>query len=149
MNIRRCAFKFNHVLGTIERCLPSEVHGVTRELRNAIIKNDMYCTSPVFYTISGFNNETKEADYTFHVSLNCPINLKENDKFFYIDNLYFDDALMLRHADLDEDIETSYKVLKEAADKLGVELVEPFYNVYLDVYGEGIIDIYAPIKKGD
>jgi hypothetical protein len=38
-------------------------------------------------------------------------------------------------------------LLRAGAKALKFELEEPFYNIYLDVYGEGIIDVYSPIVK--
>jgi hypothetical protein len=57
------------------------------------------------------------------------------------------DGLIFRHADLDEPIEESYDLLRAAAQAHHITLQEPFINIYLDVYGDGIIDIYAPIIK--
>jgi len=48
---------------------------------------------------------------------------------------------------LDDDIDQSYEWLRICAESNQLKLMEPFYHIYLDVYGEGIVDIFAPIAQ--
>lgn len=38
-------------------------------------------------------------------------------------------------------------LLRKTAGNYNLKLVEPFYNIYSDVFGDGVIDVYAPIEK--
>jgi effector-binding domain-containing protein len=145
MRIKRCPLVFNNVISTKVTCKTSEWHNSAIDLRNAVIKNGLYGIGPIIYQIANFNKQQNEAEYTFYLPINAPIKMSENDKYNFYETWKFDDGLVLRHADLEEDIIDSYEMLKACADANKLKLLEPFYNIYLDVYGDGIIDIYAPI----
>ncbi len=147
MKIKRCPIIFQNVISTSTRCKTNEWHITAREFRNAIIKNGLYSTGPIIYKISHFDESLNEADYTFYIPINTPLEMEDNDKYCFYELWKFDDGLAFRHADLDDDLEVSYELLQAAAKANKFELEESFYHIYLDVYGEGIIDIYAPIVK--
>ena len=88
--------------------------------------------------------------FCLYIPINTEIEMEANDKYEFIKEMKFNDGLTLRHADLDDDIETeTYDTLRAAAGNYRLKLIEPFYNIYLDVYGDGIIDVYAPIQGAD
>ncbi|WHY85844.1 DUF5085 family protein [Neobacillus novalis] len=147
MNIKRKPVVFHNVISAIATCKSDEWFVSAVELRNAVIKSGLYGTGPVIYQFAGYNPKTDMADYTFYLPVSAPIELGENEKYQFFPEWKFEDGLVLRHADLEEDLEESYEVLRACADELHYELQEPFYHIYLDVYGGGIIDIYAPITK--
>jgi len=149
MKLKRSPLTFHHVLSTTRKCKTNEWHLIAKELRNAVILNGLYATGPVIYQVANFSKEANEAEYTFYMPVNAPVDMPENDKFAYQEVFEIKDGLVFRHADLDEDIEVSYDAIKLAADANQFKLQEPFYNIYLDVYGGGIIDIYAPIVGED
>jgi Domain of unknown function (DUF5085) len=135
------------VISTTARCKTDEWYHTAREFRNAIIKNGLYSTGPLIFKVSKFDKSANEAEYSFYLPVNEPLKIENNDKYRFYDSWKFDDGLTLRHADLDEDIEETYELLRAGAEAFKFELEEPFYNIYLDVYGEGIIDVYSPIIK--
>ncbi|WP_257349846.1 DUF5085 domain-containing protein [Pseudalkalibacillus decolorationis] len=147
MKIKRAPIAFHNVISTTSRCKTDEWFYTAREFRNAIIKNGLYCTGPLIFKISNFDKTANEADYTFYLPVNVPLQIDKNDKYRFYEEWKFDDGLTLRHADLDDDIEESNELLRASAEAFKLELEEPFYNIYLDVYGDGIIDIYSPIVK--
>ncbi|WP_243291285.1 DUF5085 domain-containing protein [Bacillus sp. FJAT-47783] len=147
MKIKRCPIVFHNVISTTARCKTDEWYITARDFRNAIIKNGLYSTGPVMYKVTNFDKSANEADYSFYLPINMPLQMDENDQYSFDEIWKFDDGLTLRHADLDDDIEDSYELLRASAKAYKFELEEPFYNIYLDVYGDGIIDIYAPIVK--
>lgn len=149
MKVKRSPVTFHNVISTKSRSKVSEWHQTAKDFRNAIIRNDLYSTGPIIYQVSNFSKETQEADYTFYIPVNAPVKMTENDRFEFTSVLEFEDGLSFRHADLDEDIEIAYDLLREVAEAHELELEEPFYNIYLDVYGSGIIDVYAPVVKVD
>ena len=148
--MKRTSLVFHNVLQAKNRkCKADEWDLYARELRNAVIRNELYATGPVFYQVSNFNEDTMEGDYSFYVPVNVPINMPENDQYHFFETFEYKDGLLYRFTDFDEDIEVAYEFMKAAAEELNLTLKEPFYNIYLDVYGEGIIDIYAPIIGGE
>ncbi|WP_338470832.1 DUF5085 family protein [Niallia sp. XMNu-256] len=150
MTIKRTSLVFHNVIQTKNTsCKVDEWPLIARDLRNHVIKNGLYATGPVFYQVSHFNKEQHEAEYTFYVPVNAPVNIPENSQYQFTELLQYKDGLLFRLTDMEADIEIAYEFLKAAAQDLNLTLQEPFYNIYLDVYGEGIIDIFAPILGED
>ncbi|THF73929.1 DUF5085 domain-containing protein [Cohnella fermenti] len=147
MKIKRCPVVLHNVISTKARCRIDEWDVPARELRNAIVKNGLYGTGPIVYQVYGYDPSSEEADYVFMLPVSQPINMPENGKFGFVREWEHQDGFVLRHADPDDDIEQSYEILRACAHANQVRLQEPFYHIYLDVYGEGIIDIYAPIAQ--
>lgn len=147
MKIKRCPLIFNNVISTQVRCQKDEWHLAAREFRNAIIKNQLYATGPVIYQITNIPDVSDEAIFHFYLPINEAVDMPGNDKYSFHAEWKFEDGLVIRHADLDEEMEPSYELLRLTAASFELELQEPFFNIYLDVYGTGIIDIYAPIVK--
>lgn len=147
MKIKRGPITFNNVISASTQCNIQEWYHAARDIRNAVIKNGLYGTGPVIYQTSEYDAATNEAIFTFYLPVNMPVQMPDNEKYRFIDQLKFDDGLVLRHADLDESTADSYELLRVCAQTQQLVLQEPFYNIFLDVYGGGIIDIYAPIVK--
>ncbi|GKU77590.1 DUF5085 family protein [Paenibacillus sp. L3-i20] len=147
MHIRRCPIMFNNVISAKVTSPTDQWHEGVKGIRNAIIRNGLYGTGPVMYQIGNVDEQTNEAEYTFFIPVSEPIEMKENDEYSFEEKWLVQDALVYRHADLDEDIEDSYALLRACAEANELTLQEPFYNIYLDVFGGGLIDICAPILK--
>jgi len=147
MKIKRSPIKFNNVLSYTSVCKITEWHHAASQLRNSVIKNGLYGTGPIIFQVSQLNETAQEAEYTFHMPVNAPVKLSDDSPFHFTEQMSFDDGLLVRHADLDESMDESYGLLYACAKSNDVVLQEPFFNIYLDVYGDGIIDVYAPIKK--
>jgi len=147
MRIRRSPLIFNNVISTTASCKEDEWHIVARDLRNAVIKNGLYGTGPIIYQVSAIDGSSDEMTYTFYLPVNEKIEMPENDKYRFTERLEMKDGLVFRHADVDDDLEESYQLIRGAAHTSNLVLLEPFYNIYLDVYGGGLIDIYAPILE--
>lgn len=148
MKIRRCPLVFNNVISANLKCKVDDWYELAAEFRNRIIRSGLYVTGPVIYKYENFNNIDDDVNFTFYLPVNEPINMAKNDIFNFYKLWKIEDGLAIRHADLDEDIEEDNKILKACAIANKCKLQEPFYNIYLDVYGGGIIDIYAPIVEG-
>lgn len=146
MMMKRCPLIFDNVLSAKAICRSDEWYNMALDLRNAVIKNGLYGTGPVIYQMSKEDTDGR-SEYTFYLPVNAPIQMVSNDKYAFYEKWKFDDGLVLRHADLSEDIGESYSIIRAYAEEYNLILEEPFYNIYLDVYGGGIVDIYAPILK--
>jgi effector-binding domain-containing protein len=149
MKIKRAPLIFHHVLSSTVKAFPEEWDLIARDFRNAIIKNGLYTTGPIFYQVPDFTTDANDVPmkFTFFAPVNEAVQIPPNEKYQYHDVLEFKDGLVLRHADMDEEVEESYAALHACAEQNGLTLQEPFYNIYLDVFGGGIMDIYAPIIK--
>ena len=146
MIIKRTSVHFHNVLSTSAICKKSDWHLVARELRNAVISNGLYATGPVIYQVKSAAGE-EDAEYSFYLPVNATLEMPDNDQYQFHEKWGYEDGLSFRHSDLDEEVEPSYEMMKDAAEENGFKLQEPFYNIYLEVYGGGIIDIFAPIVK--
>lgn len=147
MEIRRSSLKFNNVLCAKTRSSVKDWHKDAQELRNAVIKNGLYATGPIFYKVENFNREEGQGDYSFYIPVNNRLKIKDNSKYTFYNHFLIEDGLALKHVDLDENLEESYEIIRACAKAQNFQVKEPFYNIYLEVYGSGIIDIFAPIKE--
>lgn len=146
MNIRRCPIQFHNVLSAKTTCSTEEWMLSAREMRNSVIRSGLYGTGPIIYQMDNRNPEKNEAEYSLYLPVSQSVTLKDNDTFSFDEVWRFEDTLVYRHADLEDDIEESYDLLRTCAKAYELELVEPFYHIYLDVYGDGILDIFAPVR---
>lgn len=147
MKIKRCPIIFHNVISTTVDCKRSEWHRVVQATRNAILLQDLYSTGPVIYQAAQTEEQNDDVKLTLYMPVNRSVKLQDNSRFKFEETMICEDGLVLRHADLDDDIELSYEWLRICAESHQFKLMEPFYHIYLDVYGEGMIDIYAPIAK--
>lgn len=144
MRIRRSPIIFHNVISTKATCSNQEWPQVARDLRNVVLKNGLYGTGPVMYEVE-LAEDQENLDYTFYIPINEKIELNTNDKYYFTEKLEFEDGLVVRHADMEEPLESSYDIIKMTAEAMKLKLRDNFLNIHLDVYGGSIIDIYAPI----
>ena len=114
-------------------------------MRTFVINNDLYPTGPIFYTVQDQENK-EEKIFTVYMPINAQIKLTKDSELHFIEKFEVKAGLQFRHLDVEEPLLSSNMLLKACADENKLELVEPFYNIFLDVYGEGVIDVFAPIK---
>lgn len=148
MKIKRCPIIFNNIISAQITAKPDEWLECAQGLRNAIIRNGLYGTGPVMYQAGTVDSETNKVEYNFYIPVSEPVSMEKNEQYQFEESWVVQDSLVLRHADLDEDIEESYALLRACAEANQLTLQEPFYNIYLDVFGGGVIDICAPILEG-
>ena len=55
--------------------------------------------------------------------------------------------MKVRHTELEDDINATEKFLELVATKNSLKLKKPYYYVYLPVYQEYVIDIWAEVEK--
>lgn len=150
MKIKRNPLVFHNIMSTKTVCRKDGWVDYARDFRNAIVQNGYYATGPVIYTVEEVEKENDMCRIGIYIPIDRELEMIPNDKYQFTKEMKFKDGLTLRHADPDEDIETeTYDVLRSAAENYNIRLKEPFYNIYLEVYGEAIIDVYAPIEEAD
>ncbi|RXZ83825.1 hypothetical protein EBB07_05460 [Paenibacillaceae bacterium] len=83
--------------------------------------------------------------HTFYVPISEEVDTQGLQEYTFYSQMVYEDGLLFRHSDSEESLEVSYEMLRMAAAEYGLTLKEPFFNSYIHVYGEAVIDIYAPI----
>jgi len=147
MKIRRCPIVLHNVVSAKSNMRLDEWHDGIIGIRNAVIRNELYGVGPVMYQVDQVNLEEETAEFTYYIPVNQQVVLNETNEYGFDESWQVEDALVFRHADLDDDISESYALLRACAEANELTLQEPFYNIYLDVFGGGVIDICAPIVK--
>lgn len=109
-----------------------------------VLESDNFSNGPLIYTREK-NPDGKTEHCVFMRPLGVPATVSGKDNFSFETRLQIKKCLMVRHADVNEDIEISCNFLREYAKENGIQLKEPFYFVMLDLYGDIIQDIYAPV----
>ena len=146
MRIKRLPILFQNVLGMKVTCSQEEWYAYAQSIRNNVILNDLYAIGPISFQVEETNEELDEIKITFYQPVSEELHVDNEDEFFYQKELYFEDGLLVRCVDLDE-IEEMYELLDLASKELKVKLQQPYLHIYLNVYGEGMMDIFAPIVK--
>lgn len=145
MKIKRSPVVFYNVLSVNITTHVADWHEGAKEFRNRILMQGFYATGPTIFQVQEVNEETEMAKITFSVPINEPVELDNSEKYNFQERFYFEDTLVIRHADLDEDINEAYELLTLCAQELNLNINSDFYNIYLDVYGDGFIDVFIPI----
>lgn len=148
MRAKRGRFEFNNVIGYKVNCSVKEWVKHIAVFKAAIIANDVCTTGPIIV----HGNFSKNNDETSDVIIYAPIHrevemLGENKDFFFTKSLVIEDTIKVRHTDLEDDVEATEKFLELVAAKNEVKLKKPYYYVYLPVYQEYVIDIWAEVEK--
>lgn len=150
MSIKRGKLEFQNVLSINVRCTMYNYMGKVELFKKFIEDNNLLITGPF---ILKWNRETEE-DVESLVKIMIPIHQRVNlegkslDVYGFEDNFIQQDGLKIRSADVNDmdEVSVSEKMLELVADKMEVELLKPYYYIYLPVYGDYVVDIYAPIK---
>jgi len=148
MVVKRGRFEFNNVIGLKVNSNAKDWLKHMAILKGAIIANDVCATGPII--IQG--NLNQEVEDTNEAILYAPINREvemkgDNTDFFFNKKLVIEDTIKVRHTELEDDIEATEKFLELIAAKNSLKLKKPYYYVYLPVYQEYVIDIWAEIEK--
>lgn len=148
MKIKRTPIIFHNVISCTKTCKIEEWHQLAKELRNSIVSSGLYGTGPIIYQVSGLNLDVGEADYSFYIPVNAPVEMEKNEDYHFTETLKFTDGLLLRHADLDEDIEESYAVLRSCAESYQLTLEEPFtISIWTSTEMELLISLLRSLRR--
>ena len=149
MSIRRCALMFENVVSRSGQGSYEKWQDQIVQFRNSIIKNELYATGPIFYKISKMEND--EYKYTIYVPVNEKLNINDKDKedYEFTERFFIKDGLTMKDYGFEDDLEDTDRILRECAENHNLKLTEEFYHISIDVYGEKIIQTYAPIKEGE
>lgn len=144
MKIKNKSLELNNLLSIEQVCKKDEVVKLMAELKKFIIDNDLYPTGPVVYQILDEGKESRNT-YKVYIPINASVKLSSDSQLEFINRISLESSLSCRVVD-EEDLEMSKELLKLCAEQSDKRLIEPFYYVYLDGYGDPIFDIFAEIQ---
>ncbi|MDB2104748.1 DUF5085 family protein [Clostridium paraputrificum] len=144
MKIKNKSLELNNLLAIEQVCKKDEVVKLMAELKKFIIDNDLYPTGPVVYQILDERQESRNT-YKVYIPINASVKLSSDSQLEFINRISLESSLSCRVVD-EEDLEMSKELLKLCAEQSDKRLIEPFYYVYLDGYGDPIFDIFSEIQ---
>lgn len=152
MGIKRGKLEFQNVLSINTRCNMNNWKDRVETFKKFILDNDLFTTGPIILRWE----EAVEGDTDSNVCIMLPIYQRLNlsakvlEVYGFKETLCIEDGLKIRNVDLDEEegqgMKATQTIIEIIAEKVGVELVKPYYYIYLPVYGEYVVDVFAPIK---
>lgn len=148
MAVTRGKLEFQNVMAMQTRSIYGKWQEQAMQLRAFIVKNNLFITGPVIVRWGEIEEETKEADLTIYLPTFQKLQIPENDIFSYQETFLVEDGLKIRQTSASDDINATAALLAVMAEKAALKLQKPYYYIYLPVFGEYVIDIYAPIEKG-
>lgn len=144
---------FNNVLYLRRMMLPAEWKKAAIELRRFAIENGFYQTGPFFYQNGSFTQidapQTQAREFTIYLPLNTQVKVEAGDGLYFADKVVVERGLSYRQPDSDKPLKSTYGLLLAAAEQNGFSLEPSFYHIFMDVYGEGLLEVFAPIQARD
>lgn len=148
MKVKKGRFEFSNVIGYKVKSNFNDLIKHIAFIKASIIANDVCATGPVIVCGELNDKSNEEKDLTLLVPINRKVELRgENNKFFYQEKFLIEECLKVRHTELEDDINATEKFLELVATKNSLKLKKPYYYVYLPVYQEYVIDIWAEVEK--
>lgn len=148
MAVTRGKLEFQNVIVMHTRSIYGKWQEQAMQLRSFIVKNNLFITGPVMVRWGEIEEETKEADLTIYLPTFQKLQMPENNTFSYQETFLLEDGLKIRQTSANDDCNATEALLAVMAEKADLKLQKPYYYIYLPVFGEYVIDIYAPIEKG-
>ena len=146
MSIKRGKLEFQNVLSMTTKCRYDEWGERVGILKLFILNNDLFVTGPVILRWNEIEDKEGNKELTIYVPIYQKIQMEENETFKFNNSLCIKDGLKIRHVE-EEEIRTSEHTMEQVAEQMQIKLEKPYYYIYLPVYGEYIIDVYAPILE--
>lgn len=148
MAVKSGKLEFWNVVGMKTRSEYGKWQEEALKLRAFLVKNDIFITGPVILQWNNVRENTLEADLCIYLPTYQRLKAEENDMFFYQEQLLIPKGLKIRHADMEDDLKATETLLEIFAGKAGMTLKRPYFYIYLPVFQEYIVDIFAPVEEG-
>lgn len=148
MKVKRGRLEFNNVIGYRVECSPKDWVKQMAILKAAIIKNNVCVTGP-FIIKGNLNRDISDVEEAiFYLPIHRKVELSGNNtQFFFVEKLCVEDTLKVRHTELEDSIQATEIFLEAVASNQNLKIKKPFYYVYLPVFQEYVVDIWAEIEK--
>lgn len=148
MAVRSGKLEFWNVVGMKTRSEYGSWQEEAMKLRAFLVKNDIFITGPVILQWDNVTEDHLEADLCIYLPTYQRLRVEENDMFFYQEQLFIPKGLKIRHGDMADDLKATEALLFIFARKAGLTLKKPYYYIYLPVFQEYIVDVFAPVEEG-
>ena len=149
MSVKRGKLEFHNVVCMKTKGAHEQWQEKLQEFRAFLVKNDIFITGPVIVRWEHLEENKEKADLYIYLPTYQKLKIEKNNIFSFHENFLIEEGLKIRHMDMDDDIAASEALLQVVAKKAGLVLKKPYYYIYLPVFQEYIIDIFAPIQKGE
>lgn len=146
MIVKKKTLVMNNVICTKSTMKQEDIGKAALVMRAVIIEKGLYPTGPIVYQKELLENGQYE--YKLYVSVNHSVEIREERGISFIPKFEVPEGLCIRHLSEDDDVEKEYLILEECARKNHMELEKPFFHICMNIYGETVIDIFAPICEG-
>ncbi len=152
MGIKRGKLEFQNVLSINTRCNMSNWTDRVEAFKKFIVDNNLFITGPIILRWETEASSTVDSNVCIMLPIYQKLNLsaKALEVYGFKETLCIEDGIKIRNVDLDEEdgqgMSATQAIIEIIAEKIGVELVKPYYYIYLPVYGEYVVDVFAPIK---
>lgn len=141
MNIKRKPLEFHNVI--IKNIYDTEMNTLEiGDLDINYLQKGVFATGPVLIE-KNWNNKKQ----SLCIPVNRFVTFQEGTDISCKDVIRVEDGIYYRSGE--EKIEKEYLqiLMKKISDDLGKELENVYYEIYLNVYGGKLVDIYAPFRE--
>lgn len=150
MGIELCALMFENLLVYQTEAEKENWQDGIYYLEDLALSKDVYRNGPLFFSYKEKGDSISLAEITYYLPISSPVEVSEDSDFTFQKEFKLDRALLLRQADEKLDIKVAFTEIKSFSNENKMEIEDYFYCVLLNVYGEYIVDLYAPLKsQGD
>ncbi|WP_409295958.1 hypothetical protein V1498_20675 [Peribacillus sp. SCS-26] len=147
MKIERKSLVFDNLLTYRTRQAKADWQDGVFFMEDAPLTTEIYKAGPVFFSCSTEDSADSTGDFTYYLPINAEVEMNDQSPVEFLETFMVEDALVLRQADAAADFYAAYQRVRDYAAEEGIALMDHYYCVLLDVYGEYIIDLYVPIKE--
>lgn len=150
MGIELCALMFENLLVYKTEGKKESWQEGAYYLEDIALSKDAYRNGPLFFSYKEKMDDRTIAEFTYYLPISSPVEVSDDSDFTFQKDFKLDRALLLRQADEKLDINIAFEEVKAFSKENNLEIEDFFYCILLNVYGEYIVDLYAPVKsQGD
>ncbi|MER2261391.1 MAG: DUF5085 family protein [Psychrobacillus sp.] len=150
MGIELCALMFENLLVYQTEGEKDNWQEGIYYLEDIALSKDVYRNGPLFFSYKEKVDNSGLIEFTYYLPISSQVEVTEDSDFTFQKDFKLDRALLLRQADEMLNINVAFDEIKSFSNENNMEIENYFYCVLLNVYGEYIVDLYAPLKsQGD
>lgn len=150
MGIELCALMFENLLVYQAEGEKDNWQEGIYYLEDIALSKDVYRNGPLFFSYKEKVDNSGLIEFTYYLPISSQVEVTEDSDFTFQKDFKLDRALLLRQADEMLNINVAFDEIKSFSNENNMEIENYFYCVLLNVYGEYIVDLYAPLKsQGD
>lgn len=114
------------------------------KMRSIEFKENVYSDSSLIFKLSEKDRGKKTRTVDFYMTIS---EIPDNFSYDTSKLLQIDDTIVLRQADLEDNLEEARKKIADfALERYGKELADETYCVQYNIYNEPLLEVYIPMK---